>query len=439
MRHIFWLLCGLPFLAAALRHAVEDASEAAAGSELSTLGKRMPPQAGKRKGARPNASARAKRNTRPVAAPRPPVKAKASAPKKEGTKESCDAIAKKTVQTKMAAPSGAVVVACKGGAKASLEAIADSSPTMAALRSIMVVKDTHNLGVGLDVAGDAQPYQDLHIAAAWKLYNPSIGESYVRTKCGVEQRFDPKTTKVGVPIPDMNEGIPGNKPLDKHLNEKYFFHGTSSPDAVEPILCGGLTRGGGLFGEGVYLADRPEKLDQYTNHGAEEGGRVVDKFSVPRPKLARIKGRFFYSFVVRALLGHTFEGMCTCENCRVEARRYPHLIMGERCVRCGRLAMKVGGVKRFINANLTFDPLQPGRVKGIEPLMSKDKNGYMKYASSTASYDSIYARASLHGCIKRYNEAVVPLMSDRIMVEYVVAYQRCKQRVTKETPCDPIV
>jgi len=356
------------------------------------------------------------------------------------SKVTCDKIATKVVdKIRGSMGASAIEVFCNGTGKASLVSIDDSSPQMVMLRKIMVVKDPSNLGVGLDVQGETQAYQDLQIAAAWRVHNPGVVEKYIRIKCEYEKKADGNETRYGVPIPEMNEGMPGGRPLDKHLNEKYFFHGTSSPEAVEPILCGGLTRGGGLFGDGVYLADRPEKLDQYTNHAPEEGGHVMDKF-LPKHKIAKLKGRFFYAFIVRAVMGHTFEGMCTCENCQAEARRYPFLILGERCVRCGRLSTKIAGVKRYIDANLTYDPLQPGRVKGIEPTMTKDKFGYMKYSSAnTISYDSLYARASLQGCIKRYNEAVVPLMSDRVSIEYVIAYQRCKQPVTKDAPCDVII
>lgn len=354
--------------------------------------------------------------------------------------EACNKQASKQVQ-KSIVPKAAMPVTCPGNDSVKLEPLGDKCPTMAALRKMVKITDTESLGVGRDVANSPNRYQDIDIVGAWKVHNMPLSQSYIKQRCVLGKRIqkEPNVALVNVPVPEMNKKLPGQT-LEIRLNEKYFFHGTKSPKAVEPILCAGLNRGGGLFGEGVYLADRPEKFDQYTTHTGEVGKKALDGFAPKGSKVLAAKGQIYYAFVVRAILGRTFEGTCDCDNCQAEARQYPFLTARGTCMRCGRLALNSTGAKPFVKAHLTFEEGAAARVKGVEPTLVTNKLGVRAYASTTAGpvYDSLYAKSSINGCIRRYNEVIVPIGSGRINIEYVIAYQRCKAPMGKGTKCDPV-
>lgn len=94
--------------------------------------------------------------------------------------------------------------------------------------------------------------------------------------------------------------------LEQSINEKYLLHGTK-PETLLAVLHNGLNEKystiRGLFGGGVYLAERPEKVDQYTtpdsssNSGCEELHRRLYKNASDHD------AEVFYAIVCRATLG----------------------------------------------------------------------------------------------------------------------------------------
>merc|ERR1740117_1011714 len=253
------------------------------------------------------------------------------------------------------------------------------------LRKIMTVKNSSELGSGKDAKGYA-PYVDLMVIAAWKVINQETLQNYIKSKCVLKKMMPKNPPSVEVPIKEMNQRFPGGIWLDRTVNEKYFFHGTSKPELIEPILCTGLDKGGGLFGDGVYLADAPEKFDQYTTHEGENGHRAMERYAATNQTYLKAPGRIFYGFVVRALLGNVFEGSCDCENCEFESQ-WQTPTPG-RCSRCGRLSQKKGG--RRIAADAHYYPPREnqewGPLKGVEPSLSKDELGIKRYSSEGGSH-----------------------------------------------------
>merc|ERR1712113_73974 len=92
------------------------------------------------------------------------------------------------------------------------------------------------------------------------------------------------------------------------VNEGWYLHGTK-PETVLPILSSGLNERmcQGLFGKGVYLAEDPEKADQYAipdpaymTKGLEE---LHARLFRSRSSTRHPNEDLFYVFVVRAAAG----------------------------------------------------------------------------------------------------------------------------------------
>jgi len=321
--------------------------------------------------------------------------------------------------TQHRAPKVECEACCPGNA--SLIAVEATSDTLDKLREFMKPKRADQLGVGRDVSDYAE-YKDLSLVAAWKVANKEIDARYTEESEYLKKWLSPATRRIKTPSSNLGD-IPGSDSLNKNINEAYFYHGTS-PENLLKIACSGLKFGGGLFGPGIYLADVAEKFDQYTTHKGEQNGRALDAFVSNNSAYKAAHGDVFYGFIVRAALGNVFEGDCACTNCFPDGK-----FTSKQCRQCGRLAQGGSGdmIKTFNNT----------RFKAVSPDLKEDKWGKMRYAKDsdgTLRYDSIYARKKPGSCIQRFNEAIVPLDSGRVKVEYIVAYQRCKEAHGK---CEP--
>lgn len=98
-------------------------------------------------------------------------------------------------------------------------------------------------------------------------------------------------------------------PAPPEVNEGWFLHGTK-PETVLQILSHGLSERmcGGKFGKGVYLAEDPEKADQYATPDSKycSEGLLADLHRRLYRKGSRTRHPgedLFYMFVVRAVGG----------------------------------------------------------------------------------------------------------------------------------------
>ncbi|CAJ1365238.1 unnamed protein product [Effrenium voratum] len=87
--------------------------------------------------------------------------------------------------------------------------------------------------------------------------------------------------------------------ITAEVNEVFLLHGTK-PETVKHILNDGLNErfSGGLFGSGSYLAEDPEKSDQYAT--VDRDGKMLP---TDLSTECRSIGDVFYIFVCRTLLG----------------------------------------------------------------------------------------------------------------------------------------
>jgi len=92
--------------------------------------------------------------------------------------------------------------------------------------------------------------------------------------------------------------------VDSSINQKMLLHGTM-PDRILPIIQNGMNENmcAGTFGNGVYLAEVADKVDQYC--ASDKPGSGLDRLHMSlysswgKPHL----GNVYYAFVCRCILG----------------------------------------------------------------------------------------------------------------------------------------
>jgi len=301
-----------------------------------------------------------------------------------------------------------------------LTPVLEGSAPMQQLHKILKVVKPGDLNQGADVSIPFPQYKDLEVLAAWRVENPVIQEEFSREKERMgkaDVRLDPDKKADWRAITRYD--IPGSEALDQLVNEKYLLHG-SKPQFVPKILCEGLTRGGGLFGPGVYLSDYVEKIDQYTTHKGETiPAAAADAFSSLSPALSKAHGDVFYGFVVRTLLGETLKGTCIyCRNCTGKSCRTCKEDMWET-----RDGLRLGRVTPSGKQNKKKANKEPPAV-----VLSNSSDDGMHYRVSLwdRAFHSLYVKSNARSCIRRFSEMMVPLGSNQLQIEYVFAYQRCK-------------
>lgn len=188
----------------------------------------------------------------------------------------------------------------------------DVETCLKAMLSLAVPKE---LGKGRDMRCYKRPYSRLVLEHAWRIETLPRWKKYIadREEVGNQmkriQRLCPPGA--GPVVTDLDAALgklPGG--LMGDLNEKFLLHGTK-PEHVLTILANGFNEKycsmDGLFGAGVYMADRPEKTDQYTvPHACDDSDVKLKDLSSRlylRKAQARHTGEVFYAFVCRTTLG----------------------------------------------------------------------------------------------------------------------------------------
>ena len=168
-------------------------------------------------------------------------------------------------------------------------------------------------------------HSQLKLVNAWLVHNPSLRALYMTRQAKVKQDIqrlgqrpfmspgDYTSTHSGplqgkrCVLADAYSQLPGT--LDASVNEVRLLHGTA-PGIVLNIAAEGMnerlsgSNAGTLYGEGTYLADVADKIDQYAvaddgNH-PELHRRIFA--GMPRPDFKH--GEICYAFVCRATLGY---------------------------------------------------------------------------------------------------------------------------------------
>lgn len=191
----------------------------------------------------------------------------------------------------------------------------ETSDEFSRIKRIFGLADPKDLGKGRDVQIHIPPYSRLEVKHVWRIENPFIWRKYQLKNLHVKQELSNLAKRPGLKVKKIQTEMDKLWKIDSDVNEKFFLHGTK-PDFVKDIVSKGLNEHyssiEGLFGAGIYLADRVEKIDQYVT---PDGKLRTDKSPLEDlHKLLATGGSSFkswppgsniyYAFVCRAVLGY---------------------------------------------------------------------------------------------------------------------------------------
>jgi len=256
------------------------------------------------------------------------------------------------------------------------------------------------LGKGRDAQHHPTSYNDLELIEAYYPFHPEVmvegSESFamgIRADYDMERdaMWDERQfiNKVATFMDDkvgslLNDGLVGPA-----INEKILLHGTKA-EFVEPILCSFLSKGGGIFGNGVYLTDMPEKSDQYaTSYATSDGEEDI-----------------FFTFMVSALLGEPAYVYCNKTGREVKFFQVDNVRGDHEIVPVYKDYEK--GPRRFFFQNVVTRDLFHS-LKGLANFVPDDKK---------------ILGPNRKSCIDRFSEYILPPDSRRVIVKYVLQYER---------------
>ena len=183
------------------------------------------------------------------------------------------------------------------------------------LQAFLEVTQRGDLGWGRDVRERRPQYDSLSLVHAWKVHSPAAWAAYADSKMRIKYemvssatpenlRKKRLTTKL-----DAKAAVPCFDRLDSEVNEKRLLHGTKFEQLLPSILRNGLSEklSGGFLGKAVYLAEMPEKMDQYPQAASMTNAESAHFFSHALYKRERTcldhSEGLCYCFVVRTVLG----------------------------------------------------------------------------------------------------------------------------------------
>jgi len=186
--------------------------------------------------------------------------------------------------------------------------VVDAS-SQAVFQELLRVANPDQLGKGRDVSNYGRKYTTFGVVYVWQIVAPERREAFTMQRSALA-RDCARAERSGHALPIVTSKLTAvaqqlsNPPLE--VNEGWYLHGTK-PETVLPILSGGLSERmcSGKFGKGVYLAEDPEKADQYTTPDPEyDAASDLHKRLYRAGSATRHPGEdLFYMFLVRAAAG----------------------------------------------------------------------------------------------------------------------------------------
>jgi len=247
-------------------------------------------------------------------------------------------------------------------------------------------------------------HTQLKLINAWVVHNPALRALYMTRIAKVKQDIkrlgqrpsitpgDYSGTHSGplqgkrCALADAYSQLPGT--LDAGVNEVRLLHGTS-PDIVLNIAAEGMnerlagSNAGALYGQGTYLADVADKIDQYAVNDGGNHPELHQRIYGMGPRPDFKQGEICYAFVCRAMLGY------------------------------------------FVRTQEGKTSMDPPHSK-LFPT-TKRELGFIEHPNNTprtAMYHSLVAEVG--GLTKRHREHVLFHAGSSCYPEYLVAYQRVR-------------
>jgi hypothetical protein len=179
------------------------------------------------------------------------------------------------------------------------------------LKHMFQVTQPGELGKGRDVHKYHKAYSRLDVHCAWRIEHPGLWGRFASERIMMAQQLQRAGRTchedVETKLAKAATSLPGK--VSDQVHETWLLHG-SKPDVLLTILSNGLndrvTSGRGGFGAGIYLAEDPEKADQYCSADPKYASPDLEDLHY---RLFRPEGNkhpnedIFYCFVVRTLLG----------------------------------------------------------------------------------------------------------------------------------------
>ena len=218
-----------------------------------------------------------------------------------------------------------------GQARAEVEGLALVRLPITPFEDLLTVPDPLELGYGRDVAQGPwcgrQSGKSLSLAAVWRIENPGLWKQYVVARDAVAEDCKRLRILSGLSFlardavaklqtelqPKLKKVLAAytNEWLDESINETFLLHGTK-PEVLLSDTASLLSNGpnekfsGGLFGEGIYLAENACKNDQYVSkdESYQSGGELKALHQMLYPnKAADHPGSVHYLVLCRVVMG----------------------------------------------------------------------------------------------------------------------------------------
>ena len=218
-----------------------------------------------------------------------------------------------------------------GQARAEVEGLALVRLPITPFEDLLTVPDPLELGYGRDVAQGPwrgrQSGKSLSLAAVWRIENPGLWKQYVVARDAVAEDCKRLRILSGLSFlardavaklqtelqPKLKKVLAAytNEWLDESINETFLLHGTK-PEVLLSDTASLLSNGpnekfsGGLFGEGIYLAENACKNDQYVSkdESYQSGGELKALHEMLYPnKAADHPGSVHYLVLCRVVMG----------------------------------------------------------------------------------------------------------------------------------------
>lgn len=313
-------------------------------------------------------------------------------------------------------------------------------PRWRLLENMFRVTQPADLGAGQDVNPWRFNYNNIELVAAWEL-NSRADEHQAQLYDAAKQLVRDDIQRLYAEIPgagpgpyrarmyrtklergdpdpatgDLRRKLTKNADgtfLDADVNEKWLLSGTK-PKAVVSMVANSVNERvsslNGLFGPGIYLADLPEKVDQYTAEagtGGDQGwdpagNKGLHRFLYANNQNCKPDGELFYAFVAKVVLGEP--------------------------------ALTKTGPRDTGDAWLRDGPLNHDRATSVymdiggygDAGINKRDLANIKDTSPPVQYHSLIgmARNERGWRLKRFNEYMV-YHGERVLLKYLVAYRR---------------
>lgn len=193
------------------------------------------------------------------------------------------------------------------------------------LQELFTLVDPASAHIGKDVPAGTAPHSALRVEKAWVIQNAALLTSFWETMARTKAQMRADNGCLSAVAAGEDQPV-------------FLLHGTdaSNFDRIWSIVCQGANRGRGLFGDGLYLANAADKMNQYgvkyptadkfygfvmlSNLGCQELADCVDCYGSPLCPNGHLPVNFTYIRKEDKSVQKQYE--CQCAQRDVNTRLY---------------------------------------------------------------------------------------------------------------------